>query len=410
MGEQNGVNTNGAHASIRINISHVNHFHWLQDHLANLRTHNGTSEIQRIENGFIELANPPDTHDIYEAIKPTQSNGITDILKGIRNPFFGVVTVCAQDGVRPAVLEQVCAQLSKAHALHEGIRTLSPGSAEKGMKALEMRFRIECDRVEALQNALQRIEAANEESGINITLQKDSVLGRHRRLVIFDMDSTLIQQEVIDEIARYAGVVDQVAKITEAAMNGEIDFKESLRRRVRLLDGTPANVLQRVRDNIVFTPGAKLLCRVLKRLGYKLAVISGGFIPLASYVKQELGLDYAFANQLETSPDGLVLTGETTGPIVDSSRKAELLETIAQAEGVALGQVVAVGDGANDLPMLRKAGLGIAFNAKPHVKAQARARIDQRSLHNVLYMLGVGDAEIEELLPGELKKLENELN
>ncbi|KAI8376813.1 HAD-like domain-containing protein [Blakeslea trispora] len=233
--------------------------------------------------------------------------------------------------------------------------------------------------------------------GTDIAFQKDDVFRKNKRLVVFDMDSTLIYQEVIDEIARHAGVVDQVSAITEAAMNGEIDFKESLRRRVALLDGTSVGVIENVKKILTFTEGARFLCRALKKLGFKLAVISGGFMPLANYVKGELGLDYAFANQLEVSSDGLTLTGKTVGPIVDGVRKAELLEVIAQAEGLTLNQVIAVGDGANDLWMLNKAGLGIAFNAKPRVQEQAKARINQKSLKYVLTLLGYSDRDTEEL-------------
>ncbi|CAO3619411.1 unnamed protein product [Cunninghamella echinulata] len=233
--------------------------------------------------------------------------------------------------------------------------------------------------------------------GTDVALQPDDVFRKNKRLVVFDMDSTLIQQEVIDEIARYAGVVDKVAAITEAAMNGEIDFKESLRRRVALLNGTSVSVIEDVKKILTFTEGARFLCRALKKLGFKLAVISGGFMPLAKYVKSELGLDYAFANQLQVSSDGLTLTGETTGPIVDGIRKAELLEVIAQSEGVSLNQVIAVGDGANDLWMLNKAGLGIAFNAKPRVQEQARARINQKSLIYVLSLLGYSEQDMEQL-------------
>ncbi|KAG0378460.1 hypothetical protein BGX24_003778 [Mortierella sp. AD032] len=233
--------------------------------------------------------------------------------------------------------------------------------------------------------------------GTDVALQPYDVFRKHKRLVVFDMDSTLIQQEVIDEIARHAGVMEKVSEITEAAMNGEIDFKESLKRRVALLKGTPVTVLDTVREQLTFTEDALYLCKALKKIGFKLAVISGGFMPLALHVKNILGLDYAFANQLKVSPDGLYLTGETVGPIVSGERKAELLEVIAQAESVTLDQVIAVGDGANDLWMLAKAGLGIAFNAKPRVQQKARARINQKSLKYVLYLLGYEDAEIRQL-------------
>ncbi|KAI8848307.1 HAD-like domain-containing protein [Chytridium lagenaria] len=247
------------------------------------------------------------------------------------------------------------------------------------------------------RHSLTRILSIGVKTHVDIVVQDVSVFRTRKRVVIFDMDSTLIQQEVIDELAREAGVVAEVSRITEAAMNGEIDFKESLRRRVGLLKGTPTSVLEKVRSRITFSPGAHELCRALKRLGYKLAVISGGFIPLARYVKAELGLDYAFANELKVSPDGLVLEGVTEGPVVDGVRKAELLEVIAHAEGVKKDQVIAVGDGANDLLMMAASGLGVAYNAKPRVQEQAKARINQKSLAWILYILGLKEYEISVL-------------
>ncbi|ORY37142.1 phosphoserine phosphatase serb [Neocallimastix californiae] len=212
------------------------------------------------------------------------------------------------------------------------------------------------------------------------------------------MDSTLIQQEVIDEIARHAGVVKEVSAITASAMNGEINFQESLARRVALLKGLSVNIFEEIKKVITFTPGAHKLCKTLKNLGYKLAVCSGGFVPLANYIKNELGLDFAYANNLAISEDGTQLEGKTYGPIVDGSRKAELLGAISQLEHLIPEQTIAVGDGANDLLMMSKAGLGVAFNAKPRVQEQAPTRINQPSLDNVLYLLGYTDEEISTIL------------
>ncbi len=231
--------------------------------------------------------------------------------------------------------------------------------------------------------------------GVDIAVQKESLYRRAKRLVVMDMDSTLIQIEVIDELARVAGVGDQVAEITERAMNGELDFQGSLRERVALLKGLGAEALEQVYRNIPLTPGARNLVRILKRLGYKTAVISGGFKFFTDRLKEELGLDYAFANQLQIE-DGVV-TGQVKGMIVDGARKAQLLEEIAEKEGITLDQVIAIGDGANDLPMLGKAGLGIAFNAKARVREQADFHINQQSLDSILYLLGLSEKEMAEI-------------
>jgi phosphoserine phosphatase len=231
--------------------------------------------------------------------------------------------------------------------------------------------------------------------GVDIAVQKESLYRRAKRLVVMDMDSTLIQIEVIDELARLAGVGAAVAEITERAMNGELDFQEALRARVALLKGLEASALEQVYRNIPFTPGAKTLVRILKRLGFKTAVISGGFKFFTDRLKEELGLDYAYANQLEII-DGIV-TGGVVGPIIDGARKAQLLEEIAAGEGITLDQVIAIGDGANDLPMLGKAGLGIAFNAKARVREQADTHINQQSLDSILYLLGLSEREMEEI-------------
>jgi phosphoserine phosphatase len=231
--------------------------------------------------------------------------------------------------------------------------------------------------------------------GIDIAVQKEGLYRRAKRLIVMDMDSTLIQIEVIDELARLAGVGAEVEAITERAMNGELDFSGALRARVALLKGLPASALEEVYRTIPFTPGAKTLVRVLKRLGFRTAVISGGFSFFTDRLKAELGLDYAFANALDIK-DGHV-TGEVSGAIVDGARKAELLEEIAAREGITLDQVIAIGDGANDLPMLGKAGLGIAFNAKARVREQADTHINQQGLDSILYLLGLSERDMTEI-------------
>ncbi|KAI8903389.1 HAD-like domain-containing protein, partial [Gorgonomyces haynaldii] len=232
----------------------------------------------------------------------------------------------------------------------------------------------------------QHFYRVSEELKVDIGVQLDTIDRSHKRLVVFDMDSTLIQQEVIDELARELGVYDQIAPITESAMRGEIDFDESLKRRVGLLTGAPASIIETVKSRIQFTEGALETCQQLKRLGVKLAVVSGGFMPLALHVKQTLGLDYAFANTLEEK-DGY-LTGNVLGKIVNAQRKADLLTVMAQVERADLSQVLAVGDGANDLLMMKEC-LGIAYNAKPKVQQQADLRINRPSLLYVLSYLGV---------------------
>jgi len=228
---------------------------------------------------------------------------------------------------------------------------------------------------------------------VDIAFQEDNMYRRNRRLVCFDMDSTLIQTEVIDELAELTGVGDQVRAITESAMNGEIDFSESFKKRMALLEGLSEEVLQNVAINLPITKGAHRLMKALKYYGYKTAILSGGFTYFGEYLQKELGIDYVYANQLEIK-DGK-LTGNYLGEIVDGKKKAEYLKAIAEREGIHINQTIAVGDGANDLPMLNLAGLGIAFHAKPKVKENASTSISSLGLDGILYLLGYHDRHID---------------
>lgn len=236
------------------------------------------------------------------------------------------------------------------------------------------------------------LRLANELS-VDIAFQRDDAYRRNRRIVCFDMDSTLIEHEVIDELAKAAGVGEQVAAITERAMQGELDFKQSFEARVALLQGLNASVLAEIAGRLKLSEGAEHLVRTLKVLGYKTAILSGGFTYFGQYLQSRLGIDYVYANDLEIV-DGRV-TGRVVGQVVDGQRKAELLREIARREGVHLEQVIAVGDGANDLPMLSIAGLGIAFRAKPLVRQNARQAISTLGLDGILYLLGVRDRDLD---------------
>ena len=246
------------------------------------------------------------------------------------------------------------------------------------------------DRI-AMQEQLMKLATELE---MDFSFQLDNMYRRMRRLICFDMDSTLIETEVIDELAIRAGVGDQVKAITEAAMRGEIDFCESFRQRCALLKGLDVSVMQEIAENLPITEGVDRLMRILKKVGFKIAILSGGFTYFGNFLKQKYNIDYVYANELEI--ENGKLTGNHVGDIVDGKRKAELLRLIAQVENVDIRQTVAVGDGANDLPMISIAGLGIAFHAKPKVKATAKQSISTIGLDGILYFLGYKDSYLDE--------------
>ncbi|MEE1021663.1 MAG: phosphoserine phosphatase SerB [Muribaculaceae bacterium] len=243
----------------------------------------------------------------------------------------------------------------------------------------------------AMQRSFMELAASLD---FDISLQEDNMYRRCRRLICFDMDSTLIRTEVIDELADRAGVGEKVRAITESAMRGEIDFKESFTRRVALLKGLDVSVMEDIAHNLPITEGVERLMRVLKRSGYKTAILSGGFTYFGNYLKQKFGFDYVYANDLEIDENGK-LTGRYLGDIVDGQRKKELLRLLAQVENIDIEQTIAVGDGANDLPMLSESGLGIAFHAKPKVKASASQSISTIGIDGVLYFLGFKDSYLK---------------
>ncbi|HMC33673.1 MAG TPA: phosphoserine phosphatase SerB, partial [Myxococcales bacterium] len=287
----------------------------------------------------------------------------------------------------PADLHVVSGILAAHGANIERIHRLSEG----GLACVEFAISLEGE-VAALERALL---AAAGKGAFDCALQRETLLRRSKRLIVMDMDSTLIRIEVIDELARAHGVGEEVAAITRRAMLGEMDYDRSLRERVALLRGLDARVLYDLADQLPLTEGAETLLRVLKRLGYRTAVISGGFSVAALALKKRLGIDFAWSNTLEIAAG--VLTGRVVGPIVNAQRKADLLEELARSENVPLEQVIAIGDGANDLLMLQKAGHGIAFHAKPKLREAADTSISAMGLDAILYLLGITGRDVASL-------------
>lgn len=289
------------------------------------------------------------------------------------------------------VTDEICRQNLNIDGIQRltGRQPLADADAPKSKSCVEFSVRGNPLDHQAMQKRFMQLASEGE---FDISLQEDTLYRRCRRLVCFDMDSTLIETEVIDELAERAGVGAQVRAITERTMRGEIDFCESFTERVALLKGLDESVMKEIAENLPITEGVERMMQVLKRAGYKTAILSGGFTYFGNYLKQKYGIDYVYANELEIV-DGK-LTGRYLGEIVDGKRKAELLKLIAQVENVNIAQTIAVGDGANDLPMLATAGLGIAFHAKPKVKQTAEQSISTIGLDGVLYFIGFKDSFI----------------
>lgn len=268
-----------------------------------------------------------------------------------------------------------------------------PLQEETGKIRSSIEFSVRGSLTHEQRSELQAELVHNMSEGVDVSFQRDNIYRRSRRLICFDMDSTLIHTECINELADRAGVGEQVRAITESAMRGEIDFIESFTRRVALLKGLDESVMEEIARNLPLNEGLERMMTILKRVGYKTAILSGGFTYFGKYLQQKFGFDYVYANELEVE-DGK-LTGRYRGEVVDGRRKAELLRLLCQVEHIDLEQAVAVGDGANDLPMLGLAGLGIAYHAKPKVKANAKQSISSIGLDGILYFLGLKDSQIE---------------
>jgi phosphoserine phosphatase len=296
------------------------------------------------------------------------------------------ITIMGKD--KPGIVAEISSALYDTGTNIERIKMVARGDL------LVMEMTVDRKKRTDPQELREKLRNAGEKIGMDIVVQPESLARQRKRLVVFDMDSTIVDAEIIDELAKSAGVGKEVADITARGMEGKLNFAQSLRDRVRLLKGLPIETLNEIRDNMKLTPGSEELLRTLKGMGFKLALISGGFTYFTDELKNKLGFDYAYANVLVIK-DGKV-TGQVTGQIIDSKKKADIVQEIMKKEGLTKEEVVAVGDGANDRIMIKNAGLGIAFNAKEVLKKVADGSITKNNLKGLIYCLGVEDTQTRE--------------
>jgi phosphoserine phosphatase len=348
--------------------------------VANL-TSNVLATLHRLDMQAIFLPISNERYQNWVGLQGKPRHIVTLLARNLEASHLAAVTkVTAEQGLNIDKIVRLSGRISLSHSdIH-------------GQACIEFSARGEPDSADDLRKSLLKLAGRH---NIDVAYQEDNIFRRSRQLVVFDMDSTLIDAEVIDELAVEAGVGEQVAAITEAAMRGEVDFKESFKQRLALLEGLRESVLQTVADRLRLNDGAEYLLKSLKQLGFKTAIVSGGFTFFGRHLQDKLGVDYVYANELDVA--GGVVTGKVAGEIIDGQRKAEILVEIARELGLSLEQVIAVGDGANDLPMLNIAGLGIAFRAKPLVKASAKQAISNVGLDGILYLLGYSDKDIVNL-------------
>jgi|TARA_B110000027_G_scaffold25187_1_gene27599 phosphoserine phosphatase len=348
--------------------------------VANL-TSNVLATLHRLDMQAIFLPISNERYQNWVGLQGKPRHIVTLLARNLEASHLAAVTkVTAEQGLNIDKIVRLSGRISLSHSdIH-------------GQACIEFSARGEPDSADDLRKSLLKLAGRH---NIDVAYQEDNIFRRSRQLVVFDMDSTLIDAEVIDELAIEAGVGEQVAAITEAAMRGEVDFKESFKQRLALLEGLRESVLQTVADRLRLNDGAEYLLKSLKQLGFKTAIVSGGFTFFGRHLQDKLGVDYVYANELDVA--GGVVTGKVAGEIIDGQRKAEILVEIARELGLSLEQVIAVGDGANDLPMLNIAGLGIAFRAKPLVKASAKQAISNVGLDGILYLLGYSDKDIVNL-------------